>query len=366
MLQHIGEDGDVEATPNLVGQPGAEVGLEELVDAIHHPVVLCDVDARDVMAQAASFVGERTVGTPDIEYTPGRRLAQPGEQRSVRASGCVLQLIRLGRERQLTGTEPELVKPVPGDIHDDVAGVGEPVDMTDLVAVVGRDRHLEDALLRLPELDDDLGVEVEPGRVPLKRDVGQGIDAIGAIAAVPLAEIETRQMILDGGENAVADELVDRHPSGTRRTFGQHPRPEHGVGVAGLERCDEILDHLRRVLPVAVQQDDDVESALNRPAVPMLLVAAVPEVDGMADHRQRDVAGGLIGNGLLKGVVGAGVVADEHMIHPSPERRWQPFEDCGQGAGSVVGDDQDAHTGVRQRARAHRRARYCRSSRRRR
>ena len=57
-----------------------------------------------------------------------------------------------------------------------------------------------------------------------------------------------------------------------------HPRAEDRVGLAADERGDQVLDALGGVLAVAVQQDDDVEAVLDRPAVAGLLVAAVAEV----------------------------------------------------------------------------------------
>jgi hypothetical protein len=63
------------------------------------------------------------------------------------------------------------VEPVPGDVDGHVGGVPQPVHVADLVAVVRGDGHLADRLARLVELQDDLGVEVEPVAA-LERDLG--------------------------------------------------------------------------------------------------------------------------------------------------------------------------------------------------
>jgi hypothetical protein len=54
--------------------------------------------------------------------------------------------------------------------QSDVLGVPDAVDVADLVAVVGGDRHLDDPLPGVEQLDDDLGVEVEVVRVEREPD----------------------------------------------------------------------------------------------------------------------------------------------------------------------------------------------------
>ena len=58
--------------------------------------------------------------------------------------------------------------------------------------------------------------------------------------------------------------------------------PNTASALVPLERRDDLRQVLGGVLPVAVEQDDDVEPVLDRPAVPGLLVAAVAEVAGRA------------------------------------------------------------------------------------
>ena len=110
----------------------------------------------------------------------------------------------------------------------------------------------------------------------------------------------------------------------------QHPRAEHGVGAALGERGDEILDDLGRVLTVAVEQHDDVEAVVDRPAVAALLVPAVAEVAWLAHDRQRQVGRFLVGEADLVGGVGAGVIAHEDLFDARPKARRQPVEHRGQ------------------------------------
>ena len=223
---------------------------------------------------------------------------------------------------------------------DHVARVAHPVDVADLVAVVRRDRHLGDALAGAVQLQDDLGVEVEAVGVGDERHVGEGIDAVGAVAGVPLAEREAAARgVLEAGEDAVADELVHRHAPGARLPAEQHARSEHRVGGAVEDRGEHLVHHLRRVLPVAVQQDDGVPAVLDRVAVAGLLVAAVAEVALVAHHGDRQPVGGGSGvpRGHTVGVVGGVVVLHEHLGQAVAHRRRDAVEHRGQRALGVVG-----------------------------
>ena len=122
-----------------------------------------------------------------------------------------LELVLVRGEGQLARPEAQLVEPIPRDVGGDVLGVAQTVHVADLVAVVGRDRHLDDPLAGLVELHDDLGVEVEPIGVALERDVTEGVDPVGPIAAVPLAEVHAGHRVLVPAQDAVAEVLVHRH-----------------------------------------------------------------------------------------------------------------------------------------------------------
>jgi hypothetical protein len=169
----------------------------------------------------------------------------------------------------------------------DVAGVPEPVHPADLVAVERGDRYLFDALPGLVQLKDDLGVEVEVVRVPLERDLAQRGDPIRAVPAVPLAEIHPRHHVLEAREDAITDELVQRHAPEPSRTRHEHARPEDSVAFVELEGLDDLWQRLGRVLAVGVEHHDDVEPALDRPPVAGLLVASVTEIPWVADDLDR-------------------------------------------------------------------------------
>ena len=112
---------------------------------------------------------------------------------------------------EVAASEPVLAEAVPNGVDHDVAGVGDAVDPRDLVAVVGRDRHLDDAFAGTEQLQDDLGVEVEVVAVADERELGERRHPVGAVPRVPLAQTRAGDRVLCGGEDPVADVLVERH-----------------------------------------------------------------------------------------------------------------------------------------------------------
>ena len=172
-----------------VGERPVEIRLDEGVDPLSHAVELLHVEPGHVMSRVApDELGEPAVEATGIEHSRGRPVGEPAQQDGV---GAVLRLdgVAVGAGRRDSTTEASPARPVPDDVHRDVARVAEAVHVADLVAVVRRDRHLDDALLGGEEAEDDLGVEVEPVGVRRQRQVGERVDAVRAVAAVPLREL---------------------------------------------------------------------------------------------------------------------------------------------------------------------------------
>ena len=211
------------------------------------------------------------------------------------------------------------------------------------VAVERRDRDLDDALPRLDHLEDDLGVEVVVVRVQFEADRIERTSRVCAVAAVPFTELHARHEVLPERENLVADELVFRHSPGECTTLREHPRSEDDIGTSVDDRLDHRRQVLGCVLPVAVQQHDDVDAVVDHPPVARLLVAAVSEVHGATDHLQGQVgARALQFETDLERFVGACVVADEDDVDPRKEVAGDPIEHPGESVLGVVRDDEDA------------------------
>ena len=255
-----------------------------------------------------------------------------------------LQLVAIlvGKDRS-TDAQPTQMKPVANGVTDDVLRVSETVHMGDLFAVVGRDRHLDDAKPGRLELEDDLGVEVEAVRVRLERDLPQRIRAVRPVPGVPLAELHTREGVLDPGEDAVAEILVSRHATAARSTWGEHPRPKHRVAHAVLERLDDLRQHLGCVLAVTVEENNDVDVVIDRPPATRFLVASIAQVLLVSHDSQGQVSLELLvpETDEIRGVI-TGVITDEYMVDPPAKVNGDAIEHLRQGRGRVVGDNDDA------------------------
>ena len=89
--------------------------------------------------------------------------------------------------------------------------------------------------------------------------------------------------------------------------------PEQGV--------EQVGHRLGRVLPVPVEQDDDVEAVLDGQEVAGLLVAAVAQVLGLADQGDGEIGGLLVAEAHQVGRVLAVVVGDDDLLDVGRGRR---------------------------------------------
>ena len=156
------------------------------------------------------------------------------------------------------------------------------------------------------------------------------------------AEARLQDAVLIPGEDLVADEFVERHPTPERVFPHEHPRAEDDVGLVARERCDHVGEHLGRVLAVAVDEHDDVKAVLDRVVVAELLVAAVALVHGIREDGERMPVGARLPQplGERKGSIGRAVVDDQHFRRVAGQRRdaLKHAEDRRFG---VIGDDED-------------------------
>src|SRR3954447_4745983 len=116
--------------------------------------------------------------------------------------------------------------------------------------------------------------------VEMKGNPPQRSGRVDSIARMPFAQVRAQQPILNCRENPVSDELVERHAAPPCISFFDHPRPDDGVRLSGGKRLDELRQALRRVLPIAVNQRDEIESLLNAVMKTNLLIATVTLVFG--------------------------------------------------------------------------------------
>ena len=194
-----------------------------------------------------------------------------------------LELVLLVEGDPAAVAEPGLLQAVGHNVLGHVGGIAHAVHIADLIAVVRGDRHLGDPHAGVVQLDDDLGVEVEPIGVLLERDPLERFHRVGPVPRMKLGELGTEGGVLELGKDPVAYDLVERHAARAGRSLDHDPGAEHGIGLAVHQRGDQVGHRLRCVLAVPVEHDHDVETVLDGQVVAGLLVSAVAEVLGLAD-----------------------------------------------------------------------------------
>ncbi len=139
------------------------------------------------------------------------------------------------------------------------------------------------------QLNDDLGVEVEPVGVLLEGDLLESGYRVGAVSRMELGEIGAERSVLEARQDPVPDELVERHTPLAGSALDHGARAEHGIGLFRQERSQDLRERLWRILAVAVEHDHDVEPVLDGQVVPRLLIPAVAQVRRLPDQGDRQV-----------------------------------------------------------------------------
>ena len=245
VLEHVGGQHDVEPGAHLGRDPLVEVGPEEGVGPVPHPGDLVEIDAGDVVAHGPEALRQQPARAPQVEDLARRTGLEQRGDAAVRAVLAGLELVLLVEGDAAPVAEAGLLQPVGNDVLGDVGGVAHAVDVADLIAVVGGDGHLGDPHPGIVELDDDLGVEVEPVGVPLERELLEGGHRVGPVARVELGQLGAQGGILEAGQDPVAHVLVERHPAPACRPLDHDPRAEDGVRLAGQQRCHDVGQRLR-------------------------------------------------------------------------------------------------------------------------
>jgi hypothetical protein len=160
--------------------------------------------------------------------------------------------------------------------------------------------------------DDDLHIEIEPVRGGGQVEFGQGVHVVGSVTRMKLRQSRPQGPVLQRGQYPVPEIFVQRHPAVSGSARLHHPRSEHGIAFATDQRLDHRRDQLGRILAVPVQEHDDIEVMFDGEPISGLLIAAVTEIPGVPDHRDRQIVGErpVAQTDEICSVV-AGVVADE-------------------------------------------------------
>src|SRR5438552_818230 len=94
------------------------------------------------------------------------------------------------------------------------------------------------------------------------------------------------QSILERRENAVADELVERHSTLEGIGPWDHARAEDNISFADAQWFNEGWQHFRSILSVAVQKRDEVEAFYDRIMEADLLIAPISLIDRIVQDRE--------------------------------------------------------------------------------
>ncbi len=104
-------------------------------------------------------------------------------------------------------------------------------------------------------------------------------------------QAHAQRAILEHGQHAIACVLVERHAAFEwAAVIAHHARSEHRVGFARHQRMIHLRENFRRVLPIAMQQHDDIETLIDEMLIAGLLISAVAQVLLVLQHlkfRQR-------------------------------------------------------------------------------
>ncbi len=214
VLDHVEGEDDVgfpaQGGGDVVAEGAIEVGRQ--VGKGEAGVGPRQVRGHDRDALAMEGTGHAPVTGAELEH-PRARCPVAAEHLLVDRRGRLLEDVGAAVVHVELRMMDEVHAVGPGAQHrsDAVERVGNALDVADLVAVVGGDRHLDDPHPLGEQLDDDLGIEVEVAGVVLERDLRERRHPVGPVPGVELAQPGPQEPVLDRGQGPVAHELVQGH-----------------------------------------------------------------------------------------------------------------------------------------------------------
>src|SRR5712692_934451 len=112
-------------------------------------------------------------------------------------------------------------------------------------------------------------------RISFERNLCERTRGIKPIAGMKLREVCAEHVILKCGENLIADPFVKRHSAPASGALVDHARTENGVRLAAHEWVEQLRQLFRRVLTIAMNQRDNIETMIDGVAIAKFLVATV-------------------------------------------------------------------------------------------
>jgi hypothetical protein len=343
VLDHVEQENLVELGD--VDREGVGIQIPAMELEVLHLGSLGDVliDARHAPRPLRHEGGHGTLPTSDVENAAAGLHRVDGV--GMRGRKTHLEIVCVFHEAGIELPVVEKVHPVELRAHHRAAHVPRvlhSVDAADFVPVVRRNWQLEDAQIRQYQLDDDLRVEMKIVAVAFERNAPERVGRVHPVAGVELGQVRPEKCVLEGRQNPVAEELIERHPAAKRPATLHHARAEHGVGLMVEQRLEKGRQLLGGVLAVSVQECDDVEPVIDRVAVAQLLVPAVALVLRSAEHRDAEIAGRpFVRQPGRERIVLREVVDDQDFDVPGAQARRNAVQHAGQRRLGVVRDDED-------------------------
>ena len=164
-----------------------------------------------------------------------------------------------------------------------VDGGGPKADRRRVIEVPGPGEYLRDPEVELPGLHQNLRVEAEVDRVAQEGNRQQQLSAVCPVARMQVGQFRAHELVLDCRQGPVGYALVEGHAGLAGRSLDQHPRPEHEISVATLDRLDQLRDQLRLILTIGVEHDHDLSVPLQRLEITGLLIASIADVVRVPD-----------------------------------------------------------------------------------
>ena len=160
-----------------------------------------------------------------------------------------------------------------------------------------------------------------------------------------LRQTQIQRPVLKERQNLIPDVLVHRHPPRQRAPeLLHHPRSEHRVRLARHQRMVHVSQNLRRILPIAMQQHNNVEPLVHEVRVAQDLIPAVPLVHRVLENFDLRVRINLqIPQRQLKRLVLTRIVEYNNFLDVIPNHRRNPLENLRQRRRRVVGNNQNAN-----------------------
>jgi len=186
-----------------------------------------------------------------------------------------------------TGSETDFGEAIAGDFNGDLSCILHTVDVTNLIAVVGRYRYLIDSITRIMQLHDDLCIERDPSEFRSKGKGAQDVDLECPIAGMKFRQVHASIMFSTPVKTRFSDEFVEWHPplrAAPRSIIRDPITASHSSSSSGFTIAGSASG---AYWPSPCSSTDDVKTRFVRQSISGFLVPAVAKISRVADDGNR-------------------------------------------------------------------------------